>query len=352
MIKVLVVDDSALVREVLTRCLNAAPDLSVIGTAVDGEEAVRKVGALKPDIVTMDIEMPNLNGFEATQKIMAYSPAPILIVTGADLPVAELSFKALGAGALDAMPKPKASDLGENSTFQKDLVARVRMLAKVPVIAHLKGRHRTSDFPEVPLNIDAPAKVVAVASSTGGPKQLTGLLQELPENLPCSVLLVQHIDDGFSEGLIRWLDRDAKMSVKLASKGDLIKPGEVYLAPNGTHLVVRPGGILGLDEGPPVEGFRPSANVLMESVARIYGANSIGVVLTGMGEDGATGVRAIHDAGGRTIAQDQQSAIVFGMPKAAIETGCVDRVLPSEEIAAEITRLVTDPFAWHREEPV
>ena len=347
MIRVLVTDDSPTVCQILRQCLETDEDIQVVGTAENGKDALKKTQELRPDLITMDIDMPVLNGFEATEQIMAYAPTPILVVTGSDLPLAHLSFKALEVGALDVLPKPHAAEMKTGTTFMRTLIQQVKMLSKVPVIAHMAGREPHPHLPPISVRIESPTKIIAIASSTGGPKVLTELLGALPEGFPAAILLVQHIADGFSDGLIHWLSKHCEMRVALATPGEVIEPGAIYLGPNGRHLMVHRNGLLGLQDSPPVKGFRPSANVLFESVARVYGSKAIGVVLTGMGADGADGIRAIREAGGQTFAQDQETSLVFGMPKAAIETDSVDHVLPAEKIPEELVRLVTDPFSWH-----
>ncbi|MDP6358097.1 MAG: chemotaxis-specific protein-glutamate methyltransferase CheB [Planctomycetota bacterium] len=350
MIRVLVADDSALAREVLTRRLASDDQIEVIGTAVNGREAVKMAGDLKPDIITMDIMMPEMNGFEATKEIMAYAPTPILVVTGIELTVAELSFKALDVGALDILPKPAADEMAEDSQFFDDLRRKVRLLSKVPVIAHVRGRRKPADDQKSGTRAKVPTKVVALAASTGGPQHLADILSRLPANLPAAYLVVQHIGDGFSDGLITHFLSGTALEVKLAHNGDIIEPGSVYVAPNGYHLVARRGDIIGLEQSEPVSGFIPSATPLFQSVARIYGKRAIGVMLTGMGRDGVEGMQAIRDEGGVTIAQSKESCIVFGMPKAAIEAGCVDHIVDLDDIPQKLISLVEDPFAWHKGE--
>jgi len=348
-IKVLVTDHAPQVRETVARCLDDCPGLSVVATAERGQETIDKTRDFEPDIVTMAMEMPDMNGAEATRRIMAYTPTPILIVARAGHSSAELSFEAMEAGALDVLLRPDAETLSPDSPFIENLISKVRLLSQVPVIVHLKGR-RPEEQGEGPGRTESPSRAIAIASSTGGPKQLPAFLALLPQGLPCSLLIVQHIDEGFIEGLVQWLDRRSQMPVALAQNGDIIESGKIYVAPDGRHLVARRGGILGLEDSPPVDGFRPSGSLLLESVARVYGEMAIGVVLSGMGSDGAEGIRAIHEAGGKTVVQDEDSSIVFGMPRAAIKTGCVDYVLPADKIPAKLIQWVTDPFAWHADE--
>jgi two-component system chemotaxis response regulator CheB len=350
-IRVLVTDPSPEVREALSECLSSSGDIAVAGTAENGEEAARKTRELRPDIVTMAIKMPGMNGLEATRQIMAYTPTPILILAPSDPGFAELSFEAMEAGALDVLLRPDVQALSPDAPLVRNLISRIRLLSQVPVIAHLKGRQHQEKEAGPPRGVQPPKKVIAIASSTGGPKQLPPFLAAFPAGLPCAILIVQHIDKGFIGGLVQWLNRRSQVPVSLAQNGDLMEPGKVYIAPDGFHLVVRRGDILGLDDSPPVNGFKPSGNLLLESVARVYGPRAIGVVLSGMGSDGAMGIKAIHDAGGKTVVQDEDTSIVFGMPRAAIKTGCVDYVLPASAIPAKLIQWVTDPFAWHEDGP-
>jgi len=348
-IKVLVADHSPQVRDTVARGLDGCPDLSVVATAECGQETIDKTRDLDPDLVTMAMGMPDMNGAEATRRIMAYTPTPIVIVARAGHSSAELSFEAMEAGALDVLLRPDADTLSPDSPFIENLISKVRLLSQVPVIAHLKGR-KSDGQGDGAGRTKSPERVIAIASSTGGPKQLPTFLALLPKGLPCAVLIVQHIDEGFIEGLVQWLDRRSQMPVALAQNGDIVESGKIYVAPDGRHLVARRGGILGLEDSPPVGGFRPSGSRLLESVARVYGEKAIGVILSGMGSDGAEGIRAIHEAGGKAVVQDEDTSIVFGMPRAAIKTGCVDYVLPVDRIPSKLIQWITDPFAWHTDE--
>ena len=344
-VQVLVVDDSAVARGIISNFLDDDPNIDVIGVAKDGKEAIDFTTQLKPDLITMDINMPVMDGLAATEHIMAHQPTPILIVSSLVKSEVDLAFRAMSLGALDAMEKPSfdqfsAKDAGE-------LVRKVKLLSQVPVVTHLEGKRRnrlTKSAPSKGYTLAAPSKfqVVAIGSSTGGPKALHKVLSQLPVDFPSGILVVQHISAGFTSGLVSWLDRTSQVSVKEAEEGDKIQPGVVFIAPHDFHMIVVSGGIIRLNKALPIKGHRPSANVLFSSVAKVYNKNSIGVVLTGMGEDGATGLVEMRKNGSKTIVQDEESSVIFGMPKVAIEMGAAEEVLPIDEIGQFLNRTVTD----------
>ncbi len=330
--RVLVADDSDLFREVLSRVITADPAFEVVASAADGNEAARMAQALKPDVITMDINMPDADGFSGIARIMAETPTPILVLTAT--PEETVGFRALSLGALDILEKPRAEvDLDD---YGATLRSRLRLLAGVRVIRHLRGLRTQRPAPARPI---ARSDVVVVGASLGGPRALAALLRALPAGFGAPMLVVQHIADGFSEGLASWLDQESGLSVRTARGGEELQPGLVLLAPTGRHLVVDQGRAR-LSDAPPVDSFKPSVTPLFLSAAEAYGPRACGVILTGMGRDGAEGLKAIKQAGGSTIAQDEASSAVFGMPRAAIETGAVDRVLPLEEIPRMLLELV------------
>jgi two-component system chemotaxis response regulator CheB len=292
----------------------------------------------------MDIIMPIMDGLEAIQYIMASCPTPILVVTSNR--EAGIAFQAISSGALEVMQKP---DLSLGPEQWDGFVERVKILSQVKVITHLRGRRAVKKSPEIEVAPPAPATrplprrgwLVAIGSSTGGPGALSSVLSPLPKDLSAGLVVVQHIAEGFVEGLVEWLDTITELKVRKATAGQVISPGEVYIAPTGRHMVVTGDGKVDLNDDPPVEGQRPSVDVLFESVCRYYGPRSISVLLTGMGRDGARGLKKIREAGGKTIAQDEETSAVFGMPKVAIELGGVDMVLPLHSIAGQITRLLS-----------
>ena len=338
--RVLVVDDSALARDIITMILSEDPGIEVVGQAENGQIAIDLVKALRPDLVTMDIMMPVLDGLTAIQEIMAYQPTPILVVTSSG--EAEVAYKAISSGALEVMQKP---DMSAGPTEWEGFSRRVKLLSQVKVITHVRGRG-TATTQLLPFLGPAAAqagsqgRILAIGASTGGPAALAKLLGGLPPDLNVGVVIVQHIADGFVPGLVSWLSTVTMLSVKPATDGERILAGTVYIAPTGSHTVVAGGGRLGLVDSPPVESQRPAVDVLFESVYEQYAQRAIAVLLTGMGHDGARGLKHIRDAGGKTIAQDESSCVVFGMPKAAVELDAAEQVLPLPDIPRAIVQLL------------
>ncbi|WP_242392330.1 chemotaxis-specific protein-glutamate methyltransferase CheB [Anaeromyxobacter oryzisoli] len=332
-VRVLVADDSELFRELLSRVVAAEPGFEVVAVAADGGAAAALARNLRPDVITMDINMPDTDGYSGIARIMADTPTPILVLTAN--PTEAVGFRALSLGALDILEKPQATtDLDEYGTL---LRSRLRLLAGVKVIRHPRGLRERSSAVARP---SGRADLFVIGASLGGPRALATLLRALPAEFPAPVAVVQHIADGFTEGLASWLASECRLPVREARHGEPLRAGRVVLAPSGRHLVVSEG-VVHLSDAPPVDTFKPSVTPLFLSAARAYGARCCGVLLTGMGRDGADGLKAIRDRGGLTVAQDEATSVVFGMPKAAIELGAVDRVLPLDEIAGlmvELTR--------------
>ncbi len=330
-IRVLVADDSELFRELLARVVAAEPGFEVVAVAADGNAAAALARTLKPDVITMDLNMPDADGFSGIARIMAETPTPILVLTGNRAEA--VGFRALSLGALDILEKPQANaDLGDYGVL---LRSRLRLLAGVKVIRHLRGLRERQASAEQPA---ARVELVAIGASLGGPRALAALLRGLPASFPAPLAIVQHIADGFTEGLASWLASESRLRVCEARDGDVLHPGRVLVAPSGRHLLVG-DGVVRLSDAPPVDTFKPSVTPLFLSAARRYGARVCGVLLTGMGRDGAEGLKAIRNAGGPTVAQDEATSAVFGMPRAAIELGAVDRVLPIDEIARALVEL-------------
>jgi two-component system chemotaxis response regulator CheB len=333
-IRVLVADDSELFRELLARVVAAEPGFDVVAVAADGNEAAVQADRLKPDVITMDLNMPDADGFSGIARIMAETPTPILVLT-ANREEA-VGFRALSLGALDILEKPAATTDLED--YGRLLRSRLRLLAGVKVIRHVRGlRERAAASPR---GRSARAELVVIGASLGGPRALAALLRGLPPGFRAPIAIVQHIADGFTEGLAAWLASETRLDVHEGQDGEALVPGRVLLAPTGRHLLVG-DGFVRLSDAPPVDTFRPSVTPLFLSSARAYGARVCGVILTGMGRDGAEGLRAIRDGGGVTLAQDESTSAVFGMPRAAIELGAVERVLPLDEIPrvlGELTR--------------
>lgn len=447
-IRVLIVDDSALMRRALTTLLTSDPEIEVVGTARDGQAAIEQVATLRPDVITMDVRMPVMDGLQTTEHIMAYYPTPILVLTASlsrfDI---DITFRMLGLGALDVMEKPSSSDPNGLEQARAGLIKRIKILSRVRVVTHLRGRRRTpqdtpstingdkaaqqrsrgsrplatSDMvrrsrgsrslansetarklygsrplgssdtarrlrgsrplgalpqsaaaPKTPAaatpqvaatpattstskptstprlsSMGAANRLIVIGASTGGPRVVQQILRQLPANLPAAVLLVQHIADGFTRGMVDWLAASSGMPVQLAQSGDIAVPGRIFVAPDNMHLLIDSDGVLSLSSQPALLQ-RPSVDVTMQRAAEAYGPRTIGVLLTGMGRDGALGMTAIHREGGYTIAQNAESCIVFGMPRAAIEARVVDEVLTPEAIAGRLQVLIRESVVKER----
>ena len=342
-IRVLVVDDSVTVRRLISEVLAKDKDFNIVGTAKDGIEAVALASHLKPDLITMDLNMPRMNGITATEQIMAYHPARILVFSGLLASDVGLAFQAISAGAVDIMEKP--SNI-RDSKVAEALIDKIKLISKVSVRTHLRGRVQVDTVhPQLILSSHAAilkdkARIVAIGASTGGPKALRKILSVIPANFPVGIVIVQHISSGFSVGLAHWLNKESQITVKVAEQSDTVEAGLALIAPHGFHILIQQGGKIRLNKGLPVEGNRPSASVLLSSVAKVYGKKAIGVILTGMGTDGATGLAEVTAAGGQTIAQDEQSSDIFGMPRAAIELGAAEKVLPIEKIGSHLLDMI------------
>ncbi|MCZ6602541.1 MAG: chemotaxis response regulator protein-glutamate methylesterase [Planctomycetota bacterium] len=342
MLRVLIVDDSRMTRKVIRDMLSGDPEIRVVGEAEDGQDAVEKVLRLEPSIVTMDIVMPRMNGLEAITHIMAQRPTPILVVTSlADEKEINICFKAIKLGALEVVKTPEIRSKQEFETVQREMVSKIKLLSRIRVITHHLGKRKSRRLTIPPADsADLPARrVVAIGASTGGPSAITSLLSELPENFPASIVLVQHISEGFSPAFGQWLEKESSMRVRLAEDWEPLLPGIVYIPASDKHIGVKKGYIR-FSEGAPVNSCRPSIDLLFKSVADEYGPEALGVLLTGMGKDGAEGCKAIQDAGGFTLVQDESTSLVYGMPQAAIDLGAASVVLPLAEISERILRLV------------
>ncbi|MBF0328850.1 MAG: chemotaxis-specific protein-glutamate methyltransferase CheB [Nitrospirae bacterium] len=337
-IKVLVVDDSKLAREMISAVLSTDSDIEVVGEACDGSEAVKKVRELSPDIVTMDIEMPVMNGLDAIENIMADAAVPILVVTTRG--DAQTAYAAISKGALDMIQKP---DLNPDSA--NEFIGKIKLLSKIKVITHIGGKlHRanaSTDRGEQKLNFSGSDRVIAIASSTGGPEALSVVLSALPASLPCPITVAQHISDGFVAGMVEWLKKIIRLKIKVAEEGDILEAGTVYVSPSEKHMEISSAKRVSLRNRSPKDIYRPSCDTLLSSAARVYGGKSIGVILTGMGNDGPLGMKMIKDSGGATIAQDAKTSVVYGMNKVAIDSGCIDSVLPIDSISAGIINLLS-----------
>ncbi len=353
-LRILIVDDSALMRRLLRQMLESDPEIQVVGEAGDGKTALALTAELRPDLITLDVRMPVLDGVETTRQIMAYHPTPILVLSAAvSGQEAGISFEALAAGALEVMEKPNLSEAGSLDHLRRLLIRRVKLLARVKVVTHLRGRrhpippqHQSlGDTPHAMRRSRiAPGDfpVVVIGASTGGPRVVRQLLAGLPATFPAAVLVVQHIAQGFSQGMAEWLADASAIPLALASDEMPVRPGQAILAPDRADLLIKPDGTVRLSMSPLLLQ-RPSIDITMTAVAELYGTSAVGILLTGMGRDGAVGMRAIRRAGGLTIAQDEASCTIFGMPRAAIELGAAELVLSPEQMLAVLRERFQSP---------
>ncbi len=329
--RVLVIDDSALVRKVLTRELDKHPDITVVGAAPDPYVARDMIAKLRPDVLTLDIEMPRMDGLTFLTKLMSAYPIPTIVVSSITQKGTQTALACLEAGAVEVVAKPSESySIGDVASRLTELVLNARKMKVLPKRAPVCPSKR----PPAAL-IETTHKVFAIGASTGGTEAVKVVLSALPANAP-GVLITQHMPPGFTESFAHRLDQRSEIRVREARDGDIVSPGHAYLAPGGRHLQLARDGarfICRVVDGPRVKRHRPSVDVMFESVAKYAGAAAIGAILTGMGDDGSDGMRAMHDAGAWTIAQNEETCVVFGMPRVAIERGGVDRILPLDEVA-------------------
>jgi two-component system chemotaxis response regulator CheB len=355
-IRVMVAVESAPIRDFLVELLAGDGRFQVVATASDGHEAADLAVRLRPDVIVMNLLLPRLDGIGATRRIMAEMPTPIVIIntTGDGTPT-ERTGEALQAGAVTVLDRPLSARDSHDTPAVQELLTAIRLMSEVRVVRRPVsgvGRNPISFPPRaIPEHVGAPKRrplAVVLAASTGGPQAIQTLLQALGADLDVPVLVVQHMSTGFLSGMVGWLAGTCPQSVRLAGHGDEPAGGTVYIAPEDYHLLVTRAGKLALTKAPPVGGFRPSANTLFESAAQCYGANAVGAVLTGMGDDGALGLAALRAAGASTIAQDEASAVVYGMPRAAAAAGAAERVLPLAAIGPVMRKLLglkSTPYA-------
>jgi two-component system chemotaxis response regulator CheB len=362
-IRVLIVDDSAFMRKVLHSILLAEPGFEVAGEARDGREAVSQTEALKPDVITMDINMPHIDGLQATEQIMSTNPRPIVIVSSESREGAEITLKALELGAIDFVAKPSSGVDLDMSSVRDELVRKLRVAAKVRVVrtaarTKLAQEVATSAPRTEPGVIPGPKEparnggtppaprshnkfpLIVIAASTGGPATLMKFVPLFPKDFPGAVIIVQHMPGSFTSQFSQQLSESCAIRVKEAEAGEIVAPGTVYICPGSHHLRVSPTGRMTLDDGPRILGYRPCADVTLESVAEFAGPMSVGVILTGMGNDGTRGAQAVKNAGGYVIAQDEATSVIFGMNAEAIRAGTVDQVLPIENVFAAIEKRI------------
>lgn len=348
-IGVLVVEDSTVTRMFLVHLLESDPGIRVVGAVGDGVAALEFVGRSRPDVILMDIHMPRMDGFEATRRIMETRAVPIVICSATtDVGETAIMFRALEAGAIACIEKPFARDSGDFETRAAHMLQTVKLMSEVRVVRRTARSGRDGDHGPAPPEAAPPAdrrhrppvRLIGIGASTGGPPVLQTILASLPRDFPVPVLVVQHIAAGFVAGMAAWLGETSGMRIHLASYGTLPLPGHVYLAPDDFHMGVGPGGRILLTREPPENHVRPAVSFLFRTLAQTCGAEAVGVLLTGMGRDGAQELKAMRDAGAVTIAQDRDSSVVHGMPGAAIELKAAGQVLPADRIAAALVALV------------
>jgi len=341
-LRVLVVDDSAYVRFAVARYLDAIPDIHVAGFAVDGRSALAQIEELEPDVVTLDVEMPGMDGISALREIMLRYPRPVLMLSSRTKDGAVETIRALSLGAVDFIAKPDSrANIG---VVMDELVVKLRACRAVNMTSRSRSLGtRPLGEPDARSQtrpMTRTDKLVLIGTSTGGPRALSEVIPALPGDLPAAVLVVQHMPEGFTGPLATRLDRMSTLAVREASDGDDVRCGQVLIAPAGRHMQVEPGGRVALNEKPSVHGVRPAADVTMTSAVPIYGNRCVGVVLTGMGRDGSNGAALIHGSGGWVIAEDQTTCVVWGMPRSAVEYGAADEVVALPDVAAAIERAV------------
>lgn len=344
MIRVLIVDDSALVRRTLVEILTRDPEVEVVDTAGNGADAIAKIRRLRPDVVTLDVMMPQLDGLKVLAHVMRENPVRVLMLSSLTQEGAETTLHALELGAVDFVDKAALALPPEDGSLGGELLAKIHAIAKIDLSRLGRYAARAVKAGTIALGPSAAgADIVIVGTSTGGPTALQQLIPALPASLPASVVVVQHIPRGFTGPLADRLNAMSALTVREAAEGDIVRPGEVSVAPGGVHLKFCRRGettVIVLDPEPSDSLLRPSVDVTMKSAAEIWGNRAVGVLLTGMGNDGTLGMRVIRSKGGRTLAESEESCVVYGMPKAAVDLGVVDEVLPLDRMAERIAAAV------------
>ena len=350
-VQVLVVDDSAFMRKVISDMLTSHREIEVIATARNGLEALEKIKRYKPQVVTLDVQMPEMDGITTLKQIMLNQPTPVIMFSSLTRQGSQDTLSALSLGAVDFIAKPSGFALPDLSAVKGELIHKVKMAAKARLVSadHMVDREKLSrDISAAAVNPpkispgkktpgEAAQKIIAIGSSTGGPKALEQILVRLPGDLPAGVLITQHMPEVFTRYLAERMNRLSPLHIKEAQKGDTVRTGQVLIAPGGYHMKLDKSRKICLSQEPPVQHVRPSVDVMMLSLANCYhGRDILGVILTGMGKDGADGMKAIKIAGGKTVVQDQSTCVIFSMPKAVITGGCADMVLPLSDIARQI----------------
>ena len=360
-IRVLIIDDSALIRKILTEILNSSPDIEVVGAAADPLIARDMIKQLNPDVLTLDIEMPHMDGITFLRNLMRLRPTPVVMISTLTENGAEVTLNALALGAVDFIAKPKVDVVNTLNKYADEIISKVIVAARAKVgnvhTRAVKSKSSVVTVPEIsekhsvdvilkaaPINthITLTNKIIALGASTGGTEAIKAVVKGFPADTP-PIVITQHLPAAFSESFVRHIDLATEMSACIPKHGQTVEQGHIYLAPGDMHmLVVREGGkyIIQLSDGLPVNRHKPAVDVMFRSVAQCAGANAIAVLLTGMGADGAMGMKEMHDAGAKTVIQDEQSSVVWGMPGAAFKLGCTDHVVSLEEVANKVLSLV------------
>jgi two-component system chemotaxis response regulator CheB len=346
-ISALIVDDSAFIRKAMKRMLGSDPMIKVLGDACDGFEALQKIKSLRPDVVTLDVKMPGMDGLQTLKQIMRECPVPVLMVSSLTSEGGEITLQALEMGAVDFIDKSSCHTTMDILDIAESLIQKVKVIARVDLKKVVESKPAPKPAPPPPRPTAAvsrdgnPSHLVAIGTSTGGPMALEKVLTPQPSNYPGAILVVQHMPLGFTSSLAQRMNQQCPMAVKEAEEGDIILPGNIYIAPSGYHLKIRRSMDkyhVVLTKNPGNMPHCPSVDVMMESIAENWSGKILGIIMTGMGNDGAEGIQAIKKRGGTTLAQNEETCVVFGMPKAAYLTGCVDHMVPLNHVAKEIQR--------------
>lgn len=339
-IRVLIVDDSSYVRLVLKRMLGQSNGIEVVGMAEDGQQALRLAAQLKPDVITLDVEMPRLSGLEVLKRLLPRNPIPVIMLSSLTQRGAQITLDALELGAVDFVGKPGSASVPDLKAVQRQLITKIRVASRAKVVPPGSASARLIKHRVLKRTSLTCSPVVLIGSSTGGPHTLHSLFSRLPEHLPACIALTQHMPSAFTEALAMRLDQCSPLQVRQAAEGDLLQPGRALLAPGDYHMIIGPQGILHLSHDPPVCGVRPAANPMMISAAHNLRTPLVAVVLTGMGTDGADGAVAVKQAGGTVIAQDEYSSVIYGMPRAVAETGVCDHIAALSDLPDLLVRVV------------
>ena len=352
-VRVLIIDDSLLIRKILTEIFNSSPDIEVVGAAADPLIAREMIKQLNPDVLTLDIEMPRMDGLTFLRNLMRLRPTPVVMISTLTEKGAEVTLEALALGAVDFIAKPKVDVVSTLNSYADDIISKVKMAARANVRNDTNRTLRPREVDKTPGDVNlktepvkkraaAGNKIIALGASTGGTEAIKAVVKGLPAGTP-AVVITQHLPAAFSESFVRHIDLVTEMTACIPKHGQTVAAGHIYLAPGDRHMkVIREGSgfVIQLHNGEPVNRHKPAVDVMFRSVARNAGANAVAVLLTGMGADGAIGMKEMHDAGAKTVIQDEQSSVVWGMPGAAFKLGCTDYVLPLEDVAHKILSLI------------